>query len=1241
MSSVLGIDLGVASIGWALVRLMDEEGDIVDAGVRIIPLDTDEKEEFQKGKQIEKNRQRTVKRTQRKGYDRSQMRRKALYNVLKNSNMCPDAALYNLPTLPMWALRARAVQEQVSLPELGKVFLHLNQRRGYKSSRSDNTGDKKVTEYLGKIAQLHHLIEERGITVGQYFYGELVQNPHFRIKQLIFKREDYIAEFDRIVEVQRAYYPTLLTEEWVNRVRDEIIYFQRGLKSQKGLVSVCEFEGKYYPHKDNPEKRVFDGPKVAPKSSPLAQLCKIWEGVNNIKVSHKDGRNDYMPTLDEKQQLVAWLDNNELLTETQVLNMLGKPKKEGWQCAVNVVKGLKGNTTKVALKNILGSESPWLRFDLTTDIFPNEETHLFDRKSGEVTQTMAVHRIHPSLEQQPLYQLWHTIYSLPEDQCAHTLEHKFGLPADVARQLTFLDFKKAAFSNKSAKALRKLLPYLMMGYNYSDAAMWAGYNHSNSLTNAERDIRPLEARLEILAKNSLRQPVVEKVLNQLIHLVNDIITTYGHPDEIRIELARELKQSLEEREQAFTGNNKREKEHEQITKRIETDYRHLGIRATHKNILKYKLFEQSAFVDDASSDNRKVATCIYCGNPFGLVEALEGNSVDVDHIIPRSLFFDNSQQNVVLVHRHCNKSKDNQTAYKYMSGQGTDMFNSYVQRVHDLYAKKMISKTKRDRLLTPQDQIPQDFLNRQLRQTQYIARKATEILSKICRKVTTTSGSVTAYLRNIWGWNEVLPSLQHERYDELGLTPEYVQALVTARAEKTKNKTTDDDKRSDHRHHAIDALVIACTKQGFIQRINELSASKTQDEMFKIVATKGQHLRGNLTLLEKYLILQRPFNTETVKQTAANILVSLKAGKKVTTPGKRRIKKGRQTLVVQTGIQVPRASLHEENIYGQVQTLQKNQPLKYLFEHPETILKHYIQQLVYERLQLHNNDPKAALKSTKKQPIILPNTDNQPLTYASCLQKVYVFRYPIASFKAKDTQYILDGHIQKLMRERLAQHNDDPKKAFEQPLYADAKQQIPIHTIRCDAKLSAVEPLRYNSDGQPISFVKPGNNHHVAIYQNPIHGTFHEHVCTLWHAVQRKLAHLPVVVKTPLPVHDQAAQLHPQLLPKLPDPQWTYLFSMQQNQMFILGLSNEQFHLALQTKNYRLLCKHLYRVQQLATLNYVFRLHTDTGAEAPDDLNKKTRKIVQVSSMDGLFRQNPIQVVVSRMGKIKPHTHHD
>ncbi len=1220
MKKILGLDLGVSSIGWALI---DEEANkILGMGSRIIPLTTDDKDEFTKGNAISKNQKRTLKRTQRKGYDRYGLRRKALTEVLLKHDMF-DEMLFKLKPLELWGLRAKAVTQKISLKELGRILYHLNQKRGYKSIKSDSADDKKDTEYVAEVKNRHQEIREQGITIGQKFYNELQKNEYYRIKQQVFPREAYVEEFETICKQQQKHYPQTITDEFIALLRDEIIYYQRKLKSQKGLVSVCEFEGFWTNIKAG--KEIFVGPKVAPKSSPLFQVCKVWETINNINLKNKRGGSYEIP-LEKKNEIFEHLDNNEKLTQAELFKILELKKDDGWYSNKQIAKGLQGNITKSELLKYLDKNSPLLSFNLSVEE-KDEEAYLIDKKTGEVIGSNTKKIIAPCIENQPLYQLWHTIYSISDlEECTNALIKKFNLKKELAEKLAGIDYTKYAFGNKSVRAMRKILPYLMEGFVYSDACSFAGYNHSNSQTKDENLKRKLLDVIPNLPKNSLRQPIVEKILNQLINLVNAIVAKYGKPDEIRIELARELKQSREERNETFANLSKRERENETIRKRLQEEY---GLRASRNNVIKWRLFHEIN-----GEDSKINATCIYCGGQFGITDALKGNSVDVEHIIPQSLLFDDSQSNKTLSHRSCNEAKGNRTAFDFMLSKGEEKLQEYIERVDKLYKNKIIGKAKRDKLLMPENKIPKDFIERQMRETQYIAKKAKEILEQVCHNVWSTSGSVTEHLRRIWGWDDVLMNLQLPKYRKLNLT-EWIELEISNGQKHKKEVIKDWSKRDDHRHHAIDALTIACTKQGFIQRLNTLSSQHTRDEMFAEVEKQSNSFKEKLNLLDKYLILQRPFTTKQIEEKASEILISFKAGKKVATISKYKAK----GINKEKGVIVPRGALSEESVYGKIKIIEKNKPIKYLFENPHLIFKTYIKSLVEERLTKFDNNVKKALVSLKKEPIYLDKEKTKMLEYGSCFKEEYVIKYPLESIKAKDAEYILDPKVKELVKARLAQHNNKEKEAFKEPLYFNEEKKIPIRTIRMFTNLSVVEPVRKDENGKEIGFVKPGNNHHIAFYIDEGSKKV-EHLCSFWHAVERKKYGLPVIIKNPKEIWDRVLSSevdYPEsFLEKLPNDKLIFDMSMQQNEMFVLGMNQEEFEEAKKGNNKKLLSNYLYITWSISESDYWFRHHLETKNTELKSLSgsKEAKRYYRCKSIGAFEKLNPLKIRINNLGEI-------
>lgn len=1231
MKNILGLDLGVGSIGWSLISYSDDNipAEILAMGSRIVPLTADDTNQFTKGQSITKNQDRTLKRTSRKGYDRYQQRRENLTIELKSHGMLPDEALIKLPVMQLWQLRADAATpgKRLSLPEIGRVLYHINQRRGYKHAKSDENNDKKQSEYVAKVNNRYSLIIEQGQTIGQFFVEKLresvVETPHgnfftYRIKEQVFPRKAYEAEFDAIIAVQRQFYPNVFTDTFINRLRNEIIFYQRKLKSCKHLVAICEFEKKE--RVDASGKTIMYGPKVAPRSSPLFQVCKMWEMVNKIKITNR--RNEEFPiTMEHRCKMFEFLDEHEKMKFRDICQILEISEKSGWRGSKDLSNGLQGNITKIQLRKALGKYAADERISFNIEL---KETA--NKETGELRPIVT-----KDFSKQPLYQLWHVIYSISDkDQLTKILKDKYKITdSHVIDELYKIDFVKSGYGNKSTKAMRRILPYLQQGKMYSDACKCAGFRHSDSLTKEENAKRKLLSRLPQIQRNSLRQPIVEKILSQMVNVVNALIDKYGQIDEIRVELARELKQSREEREETDKRMRQNEHDNAEYAKSIEE----FGVRVSRSRIQKYKLWKEAG------------GKCFYCGAPISCAIFLEGIEAEVEHIIPRSLLFDDSYSNKVCACRQCNSTKGNKTAYDFMSEHSSKEFDEYLIRIDEAYKSHKISKTKRDRLLTSGDKIPQDFINRDLRLTQYISRKAVEILSQVCLNVCSTTGSVTDFIRRIWGYDKVLQNLNIDRYRRGKLTE--IVTYDHCGQEHKEERIKDWSKRLDHRHHAIDALIIAMTSQSLIQRLNKLNTERNQ--IFSEVKQQRAEWRNDYSLLEQWLREKPHFAVNDVQRAVSRIAVSFKAGKKVATLNKRYVYKKGRKFVVQKDIITPRGALSQESVYGKIKVLEQK-TIKYAFENPQMIFKGYIKRLVSDRLKQHGGDTKKAIASLNKKPIMIGHDKQTELTFATCYKEEYVIKYPLSSLqKMADVESIVDINIRERVKARIAQYGGKIKEALKDlennPVWFDDSCKIPVKTVRCFTGLTnnVVATLKSDEIGRPISFVKPANNHHVAIYRDE-EGKLQEHIVTFWTAVDRVKNKVPVVIKSPVAVWDGLIETSAseEFLTTLPDVNWTYVESLQQNEMFILGLSDDEYNDAIKNNDYTILCSHLYRVQKISAREYVFRLHIETSVDDKyagvknQMLSKDMGKVVVIQSFSKYNEVNPRKVRVDVLGNITP-----
>jgi CRISPR-associated endonuclease Csn1 len=503
--------------------------------------------------------------------------------------------------------------------------------------------------------------------------------------------------------------------------------------------------------------------------------------------------------------------------------------------------------------------------------------------------------------------------------------------------------------------------------------------------------------------------------------------------------------------------------------------------------------------------------------------------------------------------------------------------------------------------------------------------------------VHTTEGNVTAKLRELWGWDDVLMNLQLSKYKELGQTEMKEWVSDHGKRKHQKEIVTNWTKRDDHRHHAIDALVIACTKQGFIQRINTLNADETKDEMNKAIKDSEIAFKEKLDTLSKYLVIQKPFSTKDVETEADKILVSFKAGKKVATKGVRKIKKDGKKVIAQRDILIPRGALHEQSVNGKIKVIQKDKNIKYLFENADTIVNMKTKELVLNKLIEFDNDIKNAITSLKKNPIYLNEEKKIVLEKADCFVEETVLKYPIQSITIKDLPYIVDGKVKQLIKARLEEHNGKEKEAFKTTLWLNEKKQIPINSVRLFTKLSAIETVKRDKNGKEIGFVIPGNNHHIAIYKDE-DGKFSQHACTFWHAIERKQNKLPIIINHTEEVWSSIlnSNISESNLNKLPADKLELVHSMQQNEMFVLGLSKEETEVALTENNKPLLSKHLYLVWSVSENNFWFRHHLETKNSDLKKIEgaKESKRYYLFKSVGAFLNANPKKVIINHLGEI-------
>lgn len=1119
--------------------------------------------------------------------------------------------------------RVKALSERMNLEELTIVLQEINGQIYNASGYLGNISDRSKELYFNRM------------TVGQYLMSQLDKNPNYSLKNKVFYRQDYLNEFEALWETQAKFHNEL-TPELKKEIRDITIFYQRPLKSQKGLISLCEFESRQIEIEVDGQKKLKTvGMRVCPKSSPLFQEFKIWQILNNIQVFGEEGKRFLYQK--EKEKLFTELNYKEKLSKTDALKLLFKNYKE---LDLNF-KEIEGNRTQAALFKAYQTiiemnghgEYDFSKMEsskaveIVSDVFKTVGLNTDILKFNSLLEGK-------DFEQQPMYQLWHLLYSFEGDKTAlgngnliAKLQEHYGFDKESATVLAGVVFP-SDYGSLSTKAMRKILPFMIEGNEYSLACEYAGYRHSEkSLTKEELEKKILKNKLELLPRNSLRNPVVEKILNQMINVVNSIIDTYGKPDEIRIELARELKKSAKEREEMTKQINAATKDHEQYIKTLQSEF---GLTYVSRNdIIRYKLYKEL----ECNGFHTLYS------NTYIPKEELFSKKFDIEHIIPQAKLFDDSFSNKTLETRDVNLEKSNATAYDFVESKyGESGLQQYENRVEKLFKNGKISKAKRNKLLMKEADIPSDFINRDLRDSQYIAKKAREILEEIVKFVVPTTGAITDRLRDDWQLTNVMQELNWDKYSKLGLT-EIIEGHDGQRIRRIKDWT----KRNDHRHHAMDALTIAFTKRSFIQYLNNLNArvQKGVDEYIDLDMvelrdlTKAQRASAIYGIEKKELYRGNDhklhfnppmpldeFRAE-AKRHLGNTLISIKAKNKVVTRNNNTSKKksGYNKKIQLT----PRGQLHKETVYGSIKsyaTKMEKVNSSFDIEKIRTVANQRYRAALIERLQEFEGDSKKAFtgnNSLEKNPIWLNelHTEKVPEKVKTVVfENVYTIRKKVEPDLNIDE--VVDKHIKTILENRLKEYDGDAKKAFsnleENPIWINKKKGISLKhaTISRVINATALHDKRdkdgnlildENGKKQPVDFVSTGNNHHVAIYRKPVldkngipvldkegnpQYELDENIVSFMEATARANQGLPIIDKN-----------------YKKDEGWQFLFTMKQNEHFVFPRYNEKGDMTFNPfdhdeewyknpDNYAEISPNLFRVQKFSYKNYVFRHHLET-----------------------------------------------
>ncbi len=779
----LALDLGSTSLGWAMIRLNADNAPIavIKAGVRIFSDGRNPKD----GSSLAVTRREA--RAMRRRRDRLLKRKARMMATLIAHGFFStlEAERKALETLNPYTLRAKGLDVALSPAEFGRALFHINQRRGFKSNRKTDKADNDGGALKTAISKLRQNLLDTGCrTVGEWLHkrdaaGNTVR-ARFRQEKvtkddgktridksydLYIDRAMIAAEFDALWLAQAGFNPALFNNTARDQLKDALL-FQRPLKPVvPGRCTLLPDEMR------------------APLALPSTQRFRIYQELANLRILG-DGLKELVLTVEQRNKLAQALETGHKSFKTAIPKLLGLSGTVKFNLTDAKRLELKGNVTCAILsKNDLFGDDWWS----------------FDQAKQDAI-------------------VWQLVKEENEAKLIAWLQSETGVDEARAEKLANVALPEG-YGSLSAKALARILPELRREVTtYDKAVIAAGFDHhSNISASATGEILPeLPYYGEALQRHvgfgsgklddtlekrfgRIANPTVHIGLNQVRLVVNALIKRYGHPSEVIVEVARDLKRSKDQRDE----DSKRQAENQRRNQRHRAAI--AGIlhiseeRVRGADLQKMVLWEELSF-DPAER------RCPYSGVQISAAMLLS-DEVEIEHILPFSQTLDDSLNNKTVSMRHANRYKGNQTPWEAFGKNQVQVFDyaAILQRA------ELMPRAKRSRFaedgMARWLKDDKGFLARALNDTKYLSKVAREYMSLICPQNTRViPGQMTAMLRGKFGLNDVL-----------GINGE-------------KN-------RNDHRHHAVDACVIGVTDQGLLQRFAKASADAREKQLNRLVET--------------------------------------------------------------------------------------------------------------------------------------------------------------------------------------------------------------------------------------------------------------------------------------------------------------------------------------------------------------------------------------------------------------------
>ena len=833
---IIGLDLGSNSVGFSLITNPKVCPDLDAKKYELLKLGSHVFEEagtdnVKTGKRELKNQERRKARLARRTYRRRKWRKESLYELLtqvgvlmadqkaRATFLCAHTLEGN-PHHPLY-LRTIALDSDISLADFAKVLCHLNRQRGYLSTgelmsneipenlkaearkvflavsdeedddeQDQGEGDEKPGVILGGIRNSHQAINSgKARTYGELLFQNLgdglysrhytkrftkkVDKPQPLTKQLMYRSDRALIheELNQLWRRQAKAHPEVWTDDLKTKV-ERIIFYQKELKDTTSLRKTCQAYPSHY---------------CSPKTSRAFQKARITQDIfSSIRTGEKPKKVKKISAsslpFDASQSNEETPRQRNVLSEASVRSLLAI-LEQGHDLPIETLTNLIKEPFEIIKRS---------KLDKYQGLFGNQTIRLIRKASYDQWDSWA-----EALQNHVL----DIVSSAPTPSKSYKALTSRSINQQVAANIALAPFT-SGYAEYSTKFLNKVNEKMIIQGVQQKVALDElnaisrehKRNHLSSETPLDPDQTNANSLINLPANLNYRNPIVEKALRRTVWVLNQVIYRYGIPEKIRVELPRELTMPAKDKKKL----EERMTENETVKKGLVQELLKAGQIANGSNIKKLRLLKECDFI--LPYEGKQVS--------INDIEDLE-----VDHVVPRATMWINQSFNLVVCFRATNQQKGETPLYEWLT---PDEFSRFETRIKHSKMGRMKKAwvTKKE---PPED----GFLESQLHATGYLSREIRKVLGQLGTSVEVTNGQATAHLRRLWGLEDNLFP------DWLGMAK---QMKAEKKGEATEELSGNGKNRSDHRHHAVDALVIALTDVSTFQALSRANKFKHQNE---------------------------------------------------------------------------------------------------------------------------------------------------------------------------------------------------------------------------------------------------------------------------------------------------------------------------------------------------------------------------------------------------------------------------